>query len=112
MVFWEGFALNALLAVVGEQDAQLAGELLLRYPGHHTELEQAIMRRIRKDDPLAALAWVEEFGDAKRKPQLRRDLLSLLTTESDDHVFAVYDRLIELEGPGMFRKDVRIDDLF
>ena len=108
----QSIALAAVISGIGKNDPHRAGKILLEHPGRFLEIEQAIMGQLRLKNPLSALEWIQAYGGDKTKPQLRRDLLLAMALEADGRVYDMYDRLLELEGPGVFRKDVRIDDLF
>ena len=107
-------ALASALSAVGRQDAQLAGELLRRYPGRFHSVQKEIVHRLRKEDPFHALDWVLTYPGEESDAQLLRELMNSTAKEADQRIFDLFDTLIEREGYSVFQKDPdkRLDDVF
>ena len=106
-------AFAAVVQGIGKDDPQRAGELLRSRPvANLFEIAFPIVRQLRSSNPSDALSWIQEFSADQPQAKLRRELLRTMVREADGRVFGLYDQLIAAEGPAVFRKDFRIDDLF
>ncbi len=105
-------ALAAVLTTVGATNPTRAGQVLRRYPGRFPQVERAIAKQLGRQDPDAALDWIQEYSSAETKAMLYRDVVLDVGLRSDNEVFEMLERLEEDEGVAVFRKDHRLDDIF
>lgn len=104
--------LGAIIRHLGEADPPSAGRILAKHPQAFTDLGKEIVGRLRQEDPFRALSWIQDHLTGEDRAILYRELFYRTARDSDDRIFAMFDHLLEVEGPTIFRRDHRLDDIF
>lgn len=104
--------LGAIIRHLGQEDPQSAGKILAQHPDAFTDLGKEIVGRLRQEDPFQALSWIQDHITGEERAILYRELFARTARDSDDRIFGMFDQLLEQEGPTVFRRDHRLDDIF
>ncbi len=99
------FALSAVIESMAKVDPDAAGEALRDSSDRFPRLERRIVRSLASQNAGRAFEWIRAFGGEEPRGDLYRELGTTLSKSGDDQLFAVFDAIIEIEGPDAFRGD-------